>query len=162
MVDTVLVVCIVGGVLGAFQAAGLRRLLAIPLWWVGATVVGVAIGLALGVVTVEQVGIFMTGTRPRVAFLGTGTRALSFVTLGLIAGTVLGFAQWLVLRAQKTAVRNWIVVCGAALALAFSLASLLVDVAGIPFASVPGRIGFVVLAGLMFGGLTSWPLRSAA
>jgi hypothetical protein len=51
---------------------------------------------------------------------------------------------------------------GAGLAIAFCLASLLIDAASVPFASAMGRISFVILAGIMFGGLTSWTLKSAA
>ena len=148
MIVTALVVCIAGAILGGFQAFGLPAKRA---RWIAATTAGTAIGLALGVVTVEQVGRFLTGTPPRVALLSTPMRALSFVALGLIAGTTLGLAQWLVLR-----IRHWAVTCGAALAIAFSVASLLLN------GSVPGRIGFVVLAGLMFGAMTSWPLRRDA
>ena len=162
MIVTGVVTCVVGAVLGAFQAAGLRGLIARPLWWVAATMMGVGIGLVLGVVAVEEAGKFITGVPPRVAHLGTAMRALSFVTVGLIAGSVLGVAQWVVLRAQRPDVRHWVLVCGAALAAAFCAASLLIDVAGIQFASAVGRISFVVLSGILFGGLTSWPLRSAA
>jgi hypothetical protein len=145
MIVTALVVSIAGAILGAFQAFGLPARRA---WWIAATTAGAAIGLALGVVTVEQVGKFITGTPPRIALLSTSMRALSFVALGLIAGTTLGLAQWLVLR-----IRHWAVICGAALGVAFSVASLLLN------GSVPGRIAFVVVAGLMFGAMTSWPLR---
>lgn len=161
MIATALVVVIVGGVLGTLQAAGLRRLLSKPLWWIAATIAGVAIGLAFGVVIVEEAGRLITGTTPRVAQLSAAMRALSFVTLGFVAGTVVGFAQWLVLRSQHPAVRHWVLVSGAALAVAFCLASLIVDASGVPFASVLGRLAFVALSGLMFGGLTSRPLRSA-
>ena len=147
MITTALVVSIAGAILGAFQAFGLPRKRA---WWIAATTAGTAIGLALGVITVEQVGTLITGSRPRVALLSPSMRALSFVALGLIAGTTLGLAQWLVLR-----IKHWAMICGAALAVAFSVASLLLN------NTMPGRIGFVVLAGLMFGAMTGWPLRRA-
>jgi len=162
MIVTASVTCVVGGVLGSFQAAGLRRLLSKPLWWIAATIVGLGIGLALGVVTVEQAGILLTGNRPRIAQLGTATRAISFVVLGVIAGAVLGVAQSVVLRVQKSKVRHWTMANGAALALALCLASLAVDVSGVRFASGIGVFSFLILSGVMFGGLTSWPLRSAA
>ena len=145
MIVTALVVCIVGAILGAFQAFGLQVRRA---WWIAATTAGTALGLALGVITVEQIGTLILGTRPRVALLSPSMRAVSFVALGAIAGSTLGFAQWLVLR-----VRHWIVTCGAALAIALSLASLLLD------NTAAGRIAFVVIAGLLFGAMTSWPLR---
>lgn len=162
MIVTALVVAVVGAVLGSFQAAGLRPLLAKPWWWIAATILGTGAGLALAVVLVEEIGRAITGAPPRVAHLGTATRALSFVVVGFVTGTVLGLAQWLVLRAEKTVVKNWVIVCGIALGAAFSLASLFVDLAGVQFPTVAGRIIFVVLAGLMFGGLTSLPLRSYA
>jgi hypothetical protein len=145
MLATALVVCIAGAILGGFQSFGLRTKRA---WWIAATTAGTAIGLALGVVAVEEVGRLITGTPQRVALLSPSMRALSFVAVGAIAGTTLGFAQWLVLR-----IRHWAVVCGAALAVAFCVASLLLD------NTAPGRIAFVVIAGLMFGAMTSWPLR---
>ena len=152
---------VIGGVLGSFQAAGLRQLLAKPSWWIAATIVGVATGLALGVVVVQEIGKLVTGAPLLVAQLGTAMRAVSFVAVGLIAGTILGAAQWFVLRAQRSTVKHWIVVCGAALAVAFCLASLLVDFTGMRYASGIGRFSFLILAGILFGALTSWPLRNA-
>lgn len=56
MIVTAAVTCAVGVILGGFQAIGLRRLLRRPLWWIVATVIGLGIGLAAPVVTVEQSG----------------------------------------------------------------------------------------------------------
>lgn len=161
MIVTAAVTCTVGGVLGSFQAAGLRRILPRPLSWVVATMIGLGVGLAVAVVTVEQVGIAITGSRPQILRLGPGMRALSFVAVGLVAGTILGAAQALVLRKARSKVPHWIAASGIALACAFSLGSLLVDLLGIPFASVTGALAFVALSGVTFGGLTSLPLRRA-
>jgi len=161
-IGTALIACIIGGVLGAFQAAGLRRLLAKPGWWIAASVAGAAVGLALGIAVVQEGGALLTGTHPRIAQLGTGMRAVSFVTIGLIAGTVLGIAQWMVLRTQKAAVRHWIFASAVALGAAFSLASLIVDLSGVRYASGLGLFSFLMLSGAIFGSLTSWPLRSAS
>src|SRR5215813_13113097 len=46
MVTTAVVTCFVGGVLGSFQAFGLRPVLRRPMWWVLGTVAG--LGLAAG------------------------------------------------------------------------------------------------------------------
>jgi len=160
-IGTALIACIIGGVLGVFQAAGLRRLLAKPGWWIAASVAGAAVGLALGIAVVQEGGALLTGTHPRIAQLGTGMRAVSFVTIGLIAGTVLGLAQWMVLRTQRAAVRHWIFASAVALGAAFSLASLIVDLSGVRYASGLGLFSFLMLSGAIFGSLTSWPLRSA-
>jgi hypothetical protein len=158
MVVTAAVTCVVGGVLGSFQAVGLRRTLRKPLWWVVATIVGVGVGLATGVVLVEQTGILITGKRPSLARLDAGMRALSFVAVGFVAGTLLGVAQWLVLRAQARQVKHWVLASGFALAFAFSSSSLLVDLSGLRIASAAGAITFLLASGAAFGALTSWPL----
>ena len=160
MIVTAAVTCTVGGVLGGAQAVGLRRTLRKPLWWIAATIAGIGLGLALGVVLVEQVGILATGTRPNIARLGTTTRALSFVAVGLVAGTILGVAQWVVLRAQSAGVRHWVPASGLGLAVAFTASSLLVDLSGMRFASAAGFATFVLASGIAFGLLTSWPLAS--
>src|ERR1700681_3107935 len=79
MIATAFVTCVVGGVLGALQAVALRKMLRRPLWWIAATTVGIGIGLAAGVVVVEQTGILMTGNRLNVAQLGSLSRAVSFI-----------------------------------------------------------------------------------
>jgi hypothetical protein len=162
MIVTAGVTCIVGAVLGALQAIGLRKLLSRPLWWVLATTVGIGVGLAAGVVLVEQVGTFATGTRPNLARLDTIMRATSFVAVGLVAGAVLGVSQWVVLRMQMRQIKYWVPASGIALAVAFAASSLLVDVSGLRIASAAGAVLFVLASGIAFGALTSWPLRRAA
>jgi len=162
MIVTAAVTCTVGGVLGGAQAIGLRRTLRKPLWWIVATIAGIGVGLALGVVLVEQAGILATGNRPNIARAGAAMRALSLVTVGLVAGTILGVAQWLVLRAQSAGVRHWVVASAVGLAVAFTASSLLVDLSGLRFASAPGFVTFILLSGMAFGLLTSWPLRTSS
>jgi hypothetical protein len=161
MIVTAVVTCLVGAVLGSVQAISLRSLLPKPLWWILATIVGLGIGLAAGVAAVEQVGILMTGERPHLVQLSAPVRALSFVALGLVAGTLLGAAQALVFRWQVPRIKNWVPVTAVGLAVAFSASSLIVDLAGVRFASLAGFIMFLFLSGISFGAVTSWPLRRA-
>jgi hypothetical protein len=161
MVVTAILTCLVGAVLGGMQAVYLRQLLARPIWWVVATVVGVGVGLAVGVVVIEQAGTMITGHRPNVARLTPAIRALSFLAIGLISGTILGLSQWLVLRRQSPKVRRWIPTTAVALALAFSASSLIVDAFASGIASPVGVITFVLASGLAFGAFTSGPLRRA-
>lgn len=156
MIVTAAVTCAVGAILGSFQAIGLRRLLRRPSWWIVATVVGLGIGLAVAVITVEQGGILITGHRPQLAHLSTPIRAISFVILGLVAGSILGVAQWLVIRRQLPAVKHWIAFTAIGLAVALSASSVIADLSG------TGPIAFVVLAGIMFGAFTSRPLTLSA
>ena len=162
MILTAAVTCLVGAILGAFQAVGLRRILRRPLWWIVATVGGLGAGLAVAVVVVEQVGILITGNRPHLAQLSPSMRALSFVAVGLVAGTLLGVLQALVIRRQMPRIKNWVPVTAIALATALSASSLVVDLSGVRFASPAGVITFLLLSGITFGALTSWPLRRAA
>jgi hypothetical protein len=161
MVVTAAATCAVGGGLGAFQAFGLRRRIKHPFAWTAATAIGIGVGLAVGVVVVEQTGILMTGQRPNVARLSASIRALSFVSIGLIAGMAVGTAQWLVLRRDAPRVRHWIPATGFGLAIAFGVSSLLVDASGLRIASAPGFVAFIIASGIAFGALTAWPLRNA-
>jgi hypothetical protein len=85
MIVTAAVTCLAGTILGGFQAISLRRVLRRPIWWIVATVIGMGLGLAAAVVTVEQTGILLTGHRPQLAHLTTFYRAISFIALGLVA-----------------------------------------------------------------------------
>ena len=161
MILTALVTCVAGGILGGFQAIGLRHVLRRPLWWIAATVIGFGAGLAAGVVVLEQTGILLTGHRPQLAHLTTSYRAISFVALGLVAGTILGIAQSLVLRRQLPAVRHWVPATAIGLAIALSASSLAVDLSGLRVPTAMGAIAFVILSGVAFGAFTSRPLRRA-
>jgi len=161
MITTAAVTLVVGAVLGGFQAIGLRRVLAQPVWWVIATAVGIGIGLATGVVVVEQTGILLTGVRPNIARLTPLLRAASLVTVGVVTGTIAGALQSLVFRQQHLDVKHWIAASGIGLALAFFASSYALEVIGLPFATLPGVIAFVVVAGAAFGALTIWPLQRA-
>jgi hypothetical protein len=161
MIVTGTVTCVVGAILGGMQSIELRRLPLKPIWWILATIAGLGIGLAAGVVVVEQAGILLTGTRPNVARLDTSTRALSFVVLGLVAGTLLGAAQSLALRKRAPRIKRWTVTTGVGLAIAFAGSSLLVDLASLRIASLFGVITFVIISGIAFGAITSRPLRLA-
>ena len=161
MIATAFVTCVVGSVLGTMQAMGLRKMLRRPLWWVAATTVGIGIGLAAGVVIVEQIGILMTGNRLNVGHLSSLSRAVSFIAIGLVCGTFLGILQWLVLRIQMPQVKYWVPATAIALAVAFSGSSILVDLTGSRIFSAAGGLIFLLGAGAAFGVLTSWPLQRA-
>ena len=161
MITTAAVTCFVGGVLGSCQAFGLRPVLRRPMWWVLGTLAGLGVGLAAGVVVVEQLGTLLTGTRPNIARLGPFTRAISLVTLGSVAGTVLGVAQWFVLRSQASHIKDWVATTAIGLAISFCAGSLLLTLVGLRISSALGLGTFVVVSGLMFGAITSRPLQRA-
>jgi hypothetical protein len=152
----------VGAVLGGMQSIALRPLRVKALWWIVATMAGLGVGLAAGVITVEQAGILITGKRPNVVRLDVPARALSFVVLGLVAGLLLGAAQSFALRKRAPQVEHWIMTTGIGLAVAFASASLLLGLARLNIASASGFTVFVLISGCAFGAITSWPLRIAA
>jgi hypothetical protein len=162
MVTTAAVTCFVGGVLGSFQAFGLRPVLQRPLWWVLGTVAGLGIGLAAGAVIVEQLGTLFTGARQNIARLGPFARAISLVTVGLVAGTALGVGQWLVLRSQAPRISHWVWTTAIGLAISLCAGSLLLTAVGLRISSGLGVSAFVMISGLTFGAITSRPLRRAA
>jgi hypothetical protein len=161
MLVTPILTFVAGAILGASQWLQLRSLLNHTRLWVLATCIGLGVGLALGVVTVEGVGRLLAGHRPNLFHLSVLWRAASLAALGLITGCALGAAQWLIVLRRRGPSANWIAKSAVSLAIAFSLSSLIVDglVGGI--ASAPGAITFVLLAGAIFGAVTARPLLRA-
>ena len=158
MLVTPILTSLVGAVLGTAQAVQRRRMR----WqWVVATTVGTGIGLAAGVVVVEQGGRFLTGQALRVAGLTPLMRAGSFLVVGAVAGLLLGVAQWLVVRRERPRVKNWVTATTAGLAVAFAASSVVVDGLLGGMRSPAGGLAFVLLAGVVFGALTSRPWRDA-
>jgi len=150
MLVTAIVTSLVGAVLGSMQVVWLRRLPVRPIWWIAATTAGVGIGLAVGVVTIEQAGTLIAGHRPNVMQLSPPLRALSLLILGLVTGAAMGVSQWLVFRLPK-----WIATSSIGLGLAFAAGSVLVDTTVGGIGSPAGLITFVVLSGIFFGAATS-------
>ena len=162
MLVTPIVTGIVGCVLGLSQALYLRSLLEKPMLWVIATCIGLAAGLAGGVVLIEQTGIAILGHRPHLFQISPGVRALSLMVLGLFAGAVLGLAQRFVLRRSRLNVAHWVSLSAIALGGAFGVSSFVVDVMSGGFAKPAGAIAFVLLASGVFGVVSGIPLRRAA
>ena len=111
---------------------------------------------------VEKGGRLLAGHPVNVVRLGSLERALSFAVLGLIAGTLLGFCQGIVLRRQGAQVQCWTLRSAFALGAAFSISSMLVDLLLGGIASLAGVLSFVVTAGIILGLLTVRPLQRAA
>ena len=161
MLVTPVLTLLAGAVLGASQWLQLRSLLSQTRLWILATCVGLGIGLALGVVTVEQFGRLLTGHRPHVIQLSVFARAISFAILGSITGLSVGATQWIVVLRRHLQARKWIATSAVSLGIAFSSSSLIVDAVIGGIAHPLGLIGFLLLAGLIFGVGTAQPLLRA-
>lgn len=154
--------CLVGAILGAGQWLDLRRRIATAWRWIPATCAGLGIGLALGVVIVEQVGHLVMERQLNVVELSIGFRALSLAVVGLVTGVCVGAAQWRsVLRHHGAPALRWIAVSGAALGTAFPAAGLIVDTLLGGIASPVGVVSLVLLAGFFFGAGTARAIARA-
>lgn len=156
MLMTPILTGIVGAVFGTSQWVLLRRRLENARWWIPASAAGLGIGLAGGVVLVEQVGRALTGGQVNVRLLSVPARAGSMAVVGLVSGLALGAAQWWVLRRQQPrTARAWL--WGSTLAFTVSLfvSSLLADLVFGGLTAPPGFISFVLAAGLLAGALTA-------
>lgn len=149
---------LVGTVLGTSQWIVLRRRIANARWWIPATAAGLGIGLAAGVVLVEQIGRVLTGGQVNVRSMDVSTRALSMAVVGLVSGLCLGAAQKLVLRSRSAIGWSWLGMSTLGLGVALVAGSLAADFLFGGLASPAGFIGFVLVAGLVAGAITSKPL----
>jgi len=146
MAGTPVVLAIVGLALGGAQWPIIRRHIPSSGWWVVASTLGMAAGLTLGVIVVEQIGRAMVGGPINFRVLSVAARAASFGTIGLISGALLGLAQWLVLRRSFADCRRWIHANALSLAIGLAAGSLLAD------ALVSRSGSFVSVAILFFVG----------
>jgi hypothetical protein len=142
MAGTPVVLSIVGLGLGTAQWPIIRRHISSSGWWIVASLLGMALGLTVGVVLVEQIGRALTGGPLNFRMLGPAARAASFGTIGVMAGASLGLFQWLVLRRQAPGCRNWIVVNAWSLGLGLASGSLLAD-------ALVARSGSLVSVGIL-------------
>lgn len=127
MVGTPIVLGIVGLSLGTAQRPIIRRHLSSSRWWVLASTLGMALGLTAGVILVEQVGRAIVGGPVNFRMLSVTARAMSFGTIGLLAGGSLGLAQWLVLRRHTQNCKRWVLVNAWSLGAGLACSSLLAD-----------------------------------
>jgi hypothetical protein len=129
-----------GTVLGAVQWLALRRGLPLSPWWIAATALGMATGLALEIVLV-----------------GTRTDDVTLPLRGLITGVSIGMAQFLLLRSISGRAPVWAL----SVALGWALGWTITRAAGIDLSqqwTVFGSSGAIVFQ-LLTGVALSWALR---
>jgi hypothetical protein len=164
MLVTPLLTALAGAVLGTAQWLPLRARAPIRASsWILATTAGLCIGLAAGVVLLEQGGRLLTGTRIHLLQLDLAGQVLSLAVLGLVSGSLLGLSQSLVLRRSFPQIAHWTLSSGVALSLGFSTAAALVDsLDSRGIASASGAIAFLLISGLLYGAVTAARLQRAA
>lgn len=137
-----------GTVVGWAQARVLRRRLPELRGWVGATVRGAVVTWVLGMLPSTLVSLTRAKTTPRAEMSDLVQLALA-VPLGMIAGTILSFPQWRVLRRSVERAGWWV----PANALAWAVGMPLVFVAaGVHPEGTPLEVGLLVAASLAAAG----------
>jgi hypothetical protein len=131
---------VTGAVLGAAQWLALRRRLPLSPWWIAATALGMGAGLALGI-----------------ALMGTSTDGAALPLRGLITGTSIGIAQFVLLRGVSGRAPVWALI----VALGWALGWMITRAVGVDLAqqwAVFGSSG-ALLFQLLTGLTLAWMLR---
>jgi len=155
MVGTPIVLSIVGLSLGTAQWPIIRRHMSQSGWWVAASAIGMALGLTVGVVMVEQIGRAIVGGPINFRMLGFAARAASFGTIGVMAGAALGLAQWLVLRRNAAGCGRWIRINSVSLGGGLACGSLLADALVVRSGSLASVAILLVVGGTAAGIFTA-------
>jgi hypothetical protein len=130
-------------VIGAAQWLVLRRHLPLTRWWIAATAIGMAGGLALSI-----------------GLLGIDTSGVTLPLRGLVTGAGIGLAQYLVLRRYTPQALVWAVVVSGGWALGW-IVTRAVGVDLTPNFTVFGSTGAWVFQ-LVTGLTLTWLLRADA
>jgi hypothetical protein len=160
MAGTPIVLGIVGLSLGTAQWPVIRRHISASAWWVVGSAAGMAVGLTLGVVLVEQIGRALFGGPINFRMLGVFARAASFGTIGLIGGAGVGLAQWLVLRRQAAKCGRWIHVNALSLGAGLACGSLLADALVLRTGSFASAAVLLLVGSGVAGGCTAKALAT--
>lgn len=155
MLVTPVMLGLVGAILGASQWVALRGRIERAWLWIVGSAAGFGIGMTAGVVLVENVGRMVTGAPVRLSTSGTLGLAISLVVLGVLGGIAAGGAQWFYLRRYCRPSPAWILTSAAALPAAWLLGLGVATLASGGILNPVGLLLFLVVAGLMFGILTS-------
>lgn len=155
MVGTPIVLSIVGLSLGTAQWPIIRRHLSSSWWWVVASALGMALGLTVGVILVEQIARAIIGGPVNFRMLGVTARAASFATIGALAGGSLGLAQWLVLRRHAHNCKRWIRVNAWSLGAGLACSSFLADALVARPGSLASAVILLVIGSIVSGACTA-------
>jgi len=149
-----------GAIVGYAQAGVLRRRLPGLRSWVAATTLGAAIAWALGMLPSTLISLYRPpGPAPAPApDIPDGLQLLLAMPLGVVAGAILAFPQWRILRRHLAHAGWWI----AANALAWALAMPLVFVAaGVRPETSAAVSAVIVVASLAAAGAVAGAVHGA-
>jgi hypothetical protein len=143
---------VLGAVLGAAQGLVLRRYTPVTVQWVLASIVGGALGLALGMPLADTLTLPAEATMRGAATPAFPWQAAVQTSVtGAVVGVILGGAQWLLVRDRLGASGWWILVSALGWMAGLGLGAATVQAAGL--------IGAVLVSGFTGGVITGWGMQ---
>ena len=155
MLVTPVVLAIAGSVLGASQSLAMRRRDRSAALWIGATALGVALGMTLGIVVVEAAGRAIAGAPVRLVAIGPLPRLVGLTVVGSITGLAVGLAQRISLRRYSAVSGRWVAVCVIGFGIGLPGGGVAADLLLGGLRSAAGIGLFLTAAGLITGILTA-------
>lgn len=142
---------VLGAVLGPAQWLVLRRYISAAGWWVPASIVGLACGVALGMAAADALGPIFSTDASIARQSGPGLRPLLNMAAtagigGAGIGLCLGGAQWLVLRREVPGAGRWLVTSALGWPAALAVGALVLNNGGL--------IAGLLVAGVVVGSVT--------
>lgn len=137
-----------GSLLGEAQWLAMSSSPRAGVLWVGASAVGLGLGMTPGVVLVEALGRAITGEQARLFTIGPLGRALGLALAGSVAGLAVGAAQWLALLTLAAASARWALWC----AVGFGV--------GLPSGALAAAMGCPAVLRALVASPPSWESRA--
>lgn len=155
MLVTPITLALAGSVFGASQWLAIWRWHRAALWWVLGCAAALALGMTLGIVGVEFLGLALTGERPRLFTADPLERFLSLAAIGFVSGCAVGVAQRLALRALRIPAGRWVLGSVVAFGLGLPIGGLAADVLLGGVQSPAGLVLFLAVSGAVVGAVTA-------
>ncbi|RPJ23218.1 MAG: hypothetical protein EHM33_21550 [Chloroflexi bacterium] len=111
------------------------------------------VGLWLGW-TLATAGGLLLGFLPTVLVVNVFNLGLAQIIVPVLAGTIIGFSQWIVLRRYVTATSDWVLAGGTSWAVGYVLGLFLVQ--ALPSTIFAGIIGYLLFGVIV--ALVQWPV----
>ena len=144
-----------GAIVGAAQAIVLRRRLPQLRTWVAATMAGAVVAWTLGMLPGTLMSLVGSDPSATPSEMSDTLQVILTIPLGLLAGAILGFPQWLILKRYISLAGWWVVANALAWACGMPLVFVVASAGsteGVLSAVVTATIGLAT-AGALVGGI---------
>jgi hypothetical protein len=143
-----------GATMGTAQWLLLRRRTPVSISWIGASIVGGMLGMALGMAVEPMeppITSFGDATREAATLVIPWRVAWQTAVAGALFGVGIGWAQWRILRQYARSAGWWVTVNGVAWMIGLGLGALL--------APLLGTLGALLVTGLLAGAVTAYHME---